>query len=83
MRPSMPAATSSQAFVWARRCFLSTRGFNKETGEDYTWKIEADNPNILRFRDVNPSGGAVVERTVAQMRRYIKEVKAMKIRGVK
>ena len=66
-----------------QKVFLSTRGFNKETGEDYTWKIEADSPNILRFRDVNPSGGAVVERTVAQMQRYIQEVKAMKIRGVK
>ena len=63
--------------------FLSTRGFNKETGEDYTWKIEANQPNILKFRDVNPSGGAVVERTVKEMRKYIKEARALKIRGVK
>jgi hypothetical protein len=63
-----------------QKVFLSTRGFNKETGEDYTWDIES---NIMRFRDVNPSRGAVVARTVAQMQRYIREVKAMKIRGVK
>ena len=63
-----------------QKVFLSTRGFNKETGEDYTWDIES---NVMRFRDVNPSRGAVVARTVAQMQRYIREVKAMKIRGVK
>ena len=63
-----------------QKVFLSTRGFNKETGEDYTWDIES---NIMRFRDVNPSKGAVVARTVSQMQRYIREVKAMKIRGVK
>ena len=63
-----------------QKVFLSTRGFNKETGEDYTWDIES---NIMRFRDVNPSKGAVVARTVSQMQRYILEVKAMKIRGVK
>jgi len=60
--------------------FLSTRGLNKEEGEDYTWDIEA---NLMKFRDVNPSRGAVVARTVSQMQRYIREVKAMKIRGVK
>ena len=37
----------------------------------------------MKFRDVNPSKGAVVARTVSQMKRYIQEVKAMKIRGVK
>ena len=63
-----------------QKVFLSTRGFNKETGEDYTWDIES---NIMRFRDVNPSRGAVVARTVAQMPRYIRDVRAMKIRGVK
>ena len=63
--------------------FLSTRGFNRETGEDYTWKIEANEPNILKFRDVNPSKGAVVERTVKEMKKYIKEARALKIRGVK
>ena len=63
-----------------QKVFLSTRGFNKEDGEDYTWDIES---NIMRFRDVNPSKGAVVARTVSQMQRYIREVKAMKIRGVK
>ncbi len=63
-----------------QKVFLSTRGYNKEDGEDYTWDIEA---NIMKFRDVNPSRGAVVARTVSQMKRYIQEVKAMKIRGVK
>lgn len=63
-----------------QKVFLSTRGYNKEDGEDYTWDIEA---NIMKFREVNPSRGAVVARTVAQMQRYIREVKAMKIRGVK
>lgn len=63
-----------------QRVFLSTRGFNKVEGEDYTWDIEA---NIMKFREVNPSKGAVVARTVSQMKRYIQEVKAMKIRGVK
>ena len=63
-----------------QRVFLSTRGFNKVEGEDYTWDIEA---NIMKFRDVNPSKGAVVARTIIQMQRYIREVKAMKIRGVK
>ena len=63
-----------------QKVFLSTRGVNKAEGEDYTWDIEA---NIMKFRDVNPSRGAVVARTVAQMQRYIREVKAMKIRGVK
>ena len=63
-----------------QKVFLSTRGFNKVEGEDYTWDIEA---NIMKFRDVNPSKGAVVARTVSQMKRYIQEVKAMKIRGVK
>ena len=60
--------------------FLSTRGINKGIGEDYTWDIEA---NIMKFRDVNPSGGAVVARTVKEIKKYIREVKAMKIRGVK
>jgi hypothetical protein len=60
--------------------FLSTRGLNKEDGEDYTWDIES---NIMKFRDVNPSKGAVVARTIIQMKRYIQEVKAAKIRGVK
>lgn len=63
-----------------QKVFLSTRGLNKGEGEDYTWDIEA---NIMKFRDVNPSRGAVVARTVSQMKRYIQEVKAMKIRGVK
>ena len=63
-----------------QKVFLSTRGLNKEDGEDYTWDIEA---NIMKFRDVNPSKGAVVARTVSQMKRYIQEVKALKIRGVK
>ena len=56
--------------------FLSTRGLNKGEGEDYTWDIEA---NLMKFRDVNPSRGAVVARTVAQMQRYIQEVKALKV----
>lgn len=63
-----------------QKVFLSTRGFNKVEGEDYTWDIEV---NIMKFRDVNPSKGAVVARTVSQMKRYIQEVKATKIRGVK
>ena len=63
-----------------QKVFLSTRGFNKVEGEDYTWDIEA---NIMKFREVNPSKGAVVARTIVQMRRYIQEVKAAKIRGVK
>ena len=63
-----------------QRVFLSTRGFNKVEGEDYTWDIEA---NIMKFREVNPSKGAVVARTIVQMKRYIQEVKAAKIRGVK
>jgi len=60
--------------------FLSTRGLNKETGEDYTWDIES---NTMRFRDVNPSKGSVVARTVKEMSKYIKEARALKIRGVK
>lgn len=63
-----------------QRVFLSTRGLNKAEGEDYTWDIEV---NIMKFRDVNPSKGAVVARTIVQMKRYIQEVKAAKIRGVK
>ena len=63
-----------------QKVFLSTRGFNKVEGEDYTWDIEA---NIMKFREVNPSKGAVVARTIVQMKRYIQEVKAAKIRGVK
>lgn len=63
-----------------QKVFLSTRGLNKTEGEDYTWDIEA---NIMKFRDVNPSKGAVVARTIIQMKRYIQEVKATKIRGVK
>lgn len=63
-----------------QKVFLSTRGLNKTEGEDYTWDIEA---NIMKFRDVNPSKGAVVARTIIQMKRYIQEVKAAKIRGVK
>ena len=63
-----------------QKVLLSTRGFNKVEGEDYTWDIEA---NIMKFRDVNPSKGAVVARTIIQMKRYIQEVKAAKIRGVK
>ena len=63
-----------------QKVFLSTRGLNKTEGEDYTWDIEA---NIMKFRDVNPSKGAVVARTIIQMQRYIQEVKATKIRGVK
>lgn len=63
-----------------QRVFLSTRGVNKSEGEDYTWDIEA---NIMKFRDVNPSKGAVVARTITQMQRYIQEVKATKVRGVK
>ena len=60
--------------------FLSTRGFNKETGEDYTWDIET---NTMKFRDVNESKGAVVARTVKEMNKYIKEARALKVRGVK
>jgi hypothetical protein len=60
--------------------FLSTRGINKAEGEDYTWDIEA---NIMKFRDVNPSKGAVVARTVKEMGKYIKEARALKIRGTK
>lgn len=63
-----------------QRVFLSTRGLNKAEGEDYTWDIEV---NIMKFREVNPSKGAVVARTIIQMKRYIQEVKAIKIRGVK
>ena len=63
-----------------QKVFLSTRGLNKTEGEDYTWDIEA---NIMKFRDVNPSKGAVVARTIIRMKRYIQEVKATKIRGVK
>lgn len=63
-----------------QKVFLSTRGVNRAEGEDYTWDIEA---NIMKFRDVNPSRGAVVARTITQMRRYIQEVKATKIRGTK
>ena len=51
------------------KVYLSTRALN-ESGEDYTWDIEA---GFMKFRPVNRSGGRVLARTMDHLNRYVKD----------
>lgn len=62
------------------KIYLSTRGYNRISKEDYTWDIES---NSMRFRDVNPSRGRVVGRTVDKIKEYIREARAQKLKGIR
>jgi hypothetical protein len=48
--------------------YLATSSMDADTGKSYSWDIEA---NVMKFRSVNPSKGAVRARSLGVMAGYL------------